>query len=253
MVPADTWLTYKVTVEQLCELLLSYTSIDMITIFMVTWQVAGEDSLANGFILSLLDTEDTEAQEFLQKWVIMFEFPCHTVHAFVTSHEMVELVSIAVIERTALCYYWYWLKGGGMAFIGSMPSVLWCCWLSGRKGIWPVKKLSGGVLAWLSVWSEVQTCMWPSWCHCHSLSLASVKSRLVFPFWYRLTRVVPEKGPLNGHVCVYAFYQESEIQWWMEYKWGQWMEKPLVDLLLCVFFSASTLLVEWQGERAACK
>jgi len=139
MVPADTWLTYIVTVEQLCELLLSYTSIDMITIFMVTWQVAGEDSLANGFILSLLDTEDTEAQEFLQKWVIMFEFPCHTVHAFVTSHEMVELVSIAVIERTALCYYWYWLKGGGMAFIGSMPSVLWCCWLSGRKGIWPVK------------------------------------------------------------------------------------------------------------------
>ena len=24
------------------------------------------------------------------------------------------------------------------------------------------KKLSGGVLAWLSVWSEVQTCMWSS-------------------------------------------------------------------------------------------
>ena len=24
------------------------------------------------------------------------------------------------------------------------------------------KKLSGGVLAWLSVWSELQTCMWPS-------------------------------------------------------------------------------------------
>jgi len=22
------------------------------------------------------------------------------------------------------------------------------------------------------------------------------------PFWYRLTRVVPEKGPLNGCVCV---------------------------------------------------
>jgi len=36
----------------------------------------------------------------------------------------------------------------------------------------------------------------------HSLSLASVKSRLVLPFWYRLTRVVPEKGPLNGCVCV---------------------------------------------------
>ena len=64
------------------------------------------------------------------------------------------------------------------------------------------KNLSGGVLAWLSVWSEVQTCIWPSWCHCHPLSLASVKSRLVLPFWYRLTRVVLDKGPLNGCVCV---------------------------------------------------
>ena len=60
------------------------------------------------------------------------------------------------------------------------------------------KKLSGGVLAWLSVWSEVQTCIWPSWCHCYSLSLAPVKSRLVLPFWYRLTQVVLEKRPLNG-------------------------------------------------------
>jgi len=33
-------------------------------------------------------------------------------------------------------------------------------------------------------------------------SLGSVKSRLVLPFWYRLTRVVQEKGPLNGSVCV---------------------------------------------------
>ena len=47
------------------------------------------------------------------------------------------------------------------------------------------KKWSGWVLAWLSVWSEVQTCIWPSWCHCRSLSLASVISRLVLPFWYR--------------------------------------------------------------------
>ena len=31
----------------------------------------------------------------------------------------------------------------------SLPSVIWCCWLGDRKGIWPVKKLSGGVLAWL--------------------------------------------------------------------------------------------------------
>jgi len=56
---------------------------------------------------------------------------------------------------------------------------------------------------------EVGFC-WPScaalkFClltYCHSLSLASVKSRLVLPFWYRLTRVVPDKGTLNGCVCV---------------------------------------------------
>ena len=42
----------------------------------------------------------------------------------------------------------------------------------------------------------------PIWCHCHSLSLASVNSRLVLPFRYRPTRVVLEKGPLNGCVCV---------------------------------------------------
>jgi len=75
--------------------------------------------------------------------------------------------------------------------------------LVGRQEGHPAcKKLSGGVLAWLSVWSEVQTCIWPNGCHCHSLSLASVKSRLVFPFWYRLTWVVPDKGPLNMCVCV---------------------------------------------------
>jgi len=57
----------------------------------------------------------------------------------------------------------------------------------------------------------VQTCIWPSWCHCHSLSLASVKSRLVLPFWYRLTWVVPEKGPLNGRVrlCVLVYLPVS--------------------------------------------
>jgi len=35
--------------------------------------------------------------------------------------------------------------------------------LVGRQEGHPAcKKLSGGVLAWFSVWSEVQTCIWPS-------------------------------------------------------------------------------------------
>jgi len=98
------------------------------------------------------------------------------------------------------------VKGGqhwwANAFSGSLPLyyfycqffVLLCTWqinvslslgcafsaltllVGWQEGHPACKKLSGGVLAWLSDWSEVQTCIWPSWCHCHSLSLASVKS-----------------------------------------------------------------------------
>ena len=84
--------------------------------------------------------------------------------------------------------------------------------LVGRQEGHPAcKKLSGKVLVWLSDWSEVQTCIWPSGCHCHSLTLASVKSRLVLPFWYRLTRVVREKGSLNG--CVLLTHIVQYICW----------------------------------------
>ena len=96
----------------------------------------------------------------------------------------------------------------------SVNSSVLQCWVNafsaltllvGRQEEYPAcKKLSGGVLVWLSVWIKVQTCIWPSWCHCHSLSLASVKSRLVLPFWYRLTWVVPEKGPLCVRACVHV-------------------------------------------------
>ena len=36
-------------------------------------------------------------------------------------------------------------------------------------------------------------------------SLASLKSRLVLPFWYRFTQVVLEKRPLNGCSVVVYF------------------------------------------------
>ena len=82
--------------------------------------------------------------------------------------------------------------------------------LVGRQEGHPAcKKLSGGVLAWLSVWSEVQTWIWPSWCHCHSLSLAQVKSRLVLPFWHWLTQVVLEKRPLNGSSMLCTWWINS--------------------------------------------
>jgi len=73
----------------------------------------------------------------------------------------------------------------------------------------------------LSVCSEVQMiCIWPSWCHCQPLSPASVKSRLVLPFWYHLAQVVPDKGPLYRCCCcccsnyvsiLYSFWYISGI------------------------------------------
>jgi len=36
---------------------------------------------------------------------------------------------------------------------------------------------------------------------CQLISLAHIINRLVLPFWYWLTRIVPEKGPLSGCEC----------------------------------------------------
>jgi len=47
------------------------------------------------------------------------------------------------------------------------------------------------------------------------------KIQISLPFWYRPTRVVPDKGPLNGCVCVYTF-----------------------PSLYSLFFSAVTLLLD---------
>jgi len=53
-----------------------------------------------------------------------------------------------------------------MGFWDAVASVGACSALTllvGRQEGHPAcKKLSGGVLAWLFVWSNVQTCIWPS-------------------------------------------------------------------------------------------
>ena len=66
------------------------------------------------------------------------------------------------------------------------------------------KHKSGGVLVWLSVWSEVQTCIMAQLMPLPPTVSCFSKSRLVLrlPFWYWLTWVVPDKGPLNGCVCI---------------------------------------------------
>ena len=85
----------------------------------------------------------------------------------------------------------FWLHAGlfpSLLLSVLLPSVLWCCRLGGRKSIRPVKNWVVGC--------------WHGYLSGARCRLASVKSRLVLPFWYLLTWVVLEKEPLNGRVCV---------------------------------------------------
>ena len=137
------------------------------------------------------------------------EYPCRALFLSSTAAMPVIIywVGVGCWQNHSHCLHCLFLVSDGIILLMLYfltPSVLWRCWLGGRKGIRPVKKLSSGVLVWLSVWSEVQTCIRPGWCHCHSLSLASVKSRLVFTFLVPAHLGSPGKGPLN--VCVYLYY-----------------------------------------------
>jgi len=65
---------------------------------------------------------------------------------------------IATIIVTTSYYYLtvYWVLG----LLGAFSALTL---LVGRQEGHPAcKKLSGGMLAWLSAWSEVQTCIWSS-------------------------------------------------------------------------------------------
>ena len=118
------------------------------------------------------------------------------------------------------CFFWYWptrvvpdqrpLNGCVCVICCQLAEQVWfgsCRWL---QCLWllnsTVARLFAVVFLGLCLgapWDGLGLaifCIWPSWCHCHSLSLASVKSWLVLPFWYWLTRVVLDKELSNG--CV---------------------------------------------------
>ena len=71
-----------------------------------------------------------------------------------------------------------------------------------QEGHLVCKNLSGGVLARLSVWGEVQICIWLRWCHCHSLNLAPV-THTTQPFYSSLDFVQDNPGELvpKGTFC----------------------------------------------------
>ena len=75
-----------------------------------------------------------------------------------------------------------------------------------RKGVRPVKNFEwwgAGVVICLERGADVHMAQ------LMPLPLTSVKSRLVLPFCYWLTQVVPHKGPLNR--CMYVFQLDSFV------------------------------------------
>jgi len=116
----------------------------------------------------------------------------HSVHTSIPIPALLRQVYFPVLQSSVSIKIRMLIIYTDDAFNALTLSVGW------QEGHPACKKQSGGVLVWLSVWSKMQTCIWPSWCHCHSLSFASLKFRLFLPFSYRLNQVVPDWYCLSG-------------------------------------------------------
>ena len=86
-----------------------------------------------------------------------------------------------------------------------LPSVLWRCWLGGRKGIRPVKNMewwgAGVVICLERGASDLH--IWFSWCHCHPIISCFSKIHNGLSFWYRPTQVgLGKKAVKRLCVCV---------------------------------------------------
>ena len=83
--------------------------------------------------------------------------------------------------------YQIWIK-----FCRTVASVLWCCWMDNRKGTSPVKNWVVGVSMVICLGRRADLHM----AQLMPLPLTvscSRKSRLVLPFWYRITQVIQDK------------------------------------------------------------
>jgi len=89
-----------------------------------------------------------------------------------------------------------------LSLLPLLPSVIRHCWLCQEEHL-ACKKLSEEVLAWLSVWSEVQTiCIWSCWCHFYSITSCFVKIQIGLTFLMSAYPDCPGKKGVKW-VCVY--------------------------------------------------
>jgi len=94
------------------------------------------------------------------------------------------------IGRTAIYFYYCDYCDNTNIFSALTLLVGW------QEGHLACKKLSGGMLVWLSVWGKVQICIWPSWCHCHSLSLDQVN-----PDWFTVLVFMRDSIYAIARIC----------------------------------------------------
>jgi len=108
--------------------------------------------------------------------------------AILASQQFSDMFLYSYIWLHCFCYQYFNIY---------LPTVLWQCWLGVRKSIQSVKIESWGI--------GVVICLQHGADCLHMVQLmplhpktpryyASFKSRLVLPFWYRLTQVVLERG-----------------------------------------------------------
>ena len=114
-----------------------------------------------------------------------------------------------------------------------VPSVLWHCLLDVRKSIRLVKNW---VMRWwhgyLSGASEgYMICIWFSWCHCHPSSLASLKSRMLLPFWF--TQVVSVSCNLAP---LWVWKLEMYSRLWRRCDWPSMIENLQVLWVMHSYF-----------------
>jgi len=95
-----------------------------------------------------------------------------------------------------------------LAEYSQLVTDIWQCALTllvGHQEKQPArKKLSDGVLAWLSVWSVVQMVG-----SCHPIISCFSKIQNGLAFWCQFTHVILEKRPLNVCVCVISWVQQN--------------------------------------------
>ena len=102
----------------------------------------------------------------------------------------------------------------------NQPSVLWRSWVGRQEGHAACKKLSGGVLAWLSVWSEVQTCIWSADATATHCLLLQYNPDWFYTFLVPAHPGSPGKGAIKQvcvwYICATSTKYYNKILWYCD-------------------------------------